>query len=110
MEKDSFVLEKQAQLCQALGHIVRLRIVHALKQGPRCVNELVTVLEDTPQPTISRHLAVLRSAGVVTTRRHGMEVIYEISDPKIVAVCEMMRKILAEQESRQFAILKHILA
>ena len=109
MEKDSFVFEKQAQLSQALGHVVRLRIVQALKKGPRCVNELVTELEDIPQPTVSRHLAVLRSAGVVVTQRHGMEVIYEIADPKIVGVCEMMRSILTARESKNFALLNSIL-
>jgi DNA-binding transcriptional ArsR family regulator len=105
MEKEYQIFDMQAQLCQVLGNSTRLRIVHALKDGPMCVNELVALLKNAPQPTVSRHLAVLRSAGVLTTRRSGMEVIYEITNPKIVGVCDMMRTILAERESRQMEIL-----
>jgi DNA-binding transcriptional ArsR family regulator len=110
MEQEFPIFEMQAQLCQVLGHSIRLRIVNALKTGPMCVNELVAALKTVSQPTVSRHLAVLRSAGVVLTQRHGMEVIYEIANPKIVGVCEMMRTILAERESRQFEIFNHIQA
>jgi DNA-binding transcriptional ArsR family regulator len=108
MEQEFPVFELQAQLCQVLGHTIRLRIVSALKAGPMCVNELVAVLKTVPQPTVSRHLAVLRSAGILNTQRHGLEVIYEIANPKIVGVCEMMRTILAERQLRQSEIYSHI--
>lgn len=108
MEQDFIVFEMQAELCQVLGHTVRLRIVHALKEGPLCVNALVTELHNVPQPTVSRHLAVLRSAGILSTHRQGMETIYEIANPKIVGVCEMMRTILVDRESQQLDILQRI--
>lgn len=110
MEPDVIIFEMQAQLCQVLGHAVRLRIVHSLKEGPKCVNNLVAVLKNVPQPTVSRHLSVLRSAGILSTRRQGMEIIYEIANPKIVGVCEMMRTILAERESQQLELLHRIRA
>jgi DNA-binding transcriptional ArsR family regulator len=105
MEQEFPFFEMQAQLCQVLGNPIRLRIVSALKSGPMCVNELVAALNTVPQPSVSRHLAVLRSAGVLATKRHGMEVIYGIANPKIVSVCEMMRNILAERESKNYEIL-----
>jgi len=108
MEQEFPVFEMQAQLCQVLGHSIRLRIVNALKGGPLCVNDLVAALRTVPQPTVSRHLAVLRSAGVLSTHRSGMEVIYEIANPKIVGVCEMMRTILAERETRHFELLNPV--
>jgi ArsR family transcriptional regulator len=108
MDQEFSIFEMQAQLCQVLGHSVRLRIVSALKAGPMCVNELVTTLKTVPQSNVSRHLSILRSAGVLSTQRHGMEVIYEIANPKIVGVCEMMRSILAERESKQVEILLHM--
>ncbi len=101
MEQDIPVFEMQAELCQVLGHSIRLRIVNALKAGPMCVNELVATLETVSQPTVSRHLNMLRSAGVLLMQRRGMEVFYEIANPKIIGVCEMMRTILAERETRQ---------
>jgi len=47
---------------------------------------------------------VLRSSGILTRQRRGQEVFYEITSPKIVEVCEMMRVILVEQESHHLEI------
>jgi len=105
MEQEFPIFEMQAELCQVLGNPIRLRIVSALKSGPKCVNELVGILKTVPQPTVSRHLGMLRMAGVLSTRRSGMEAIYEITNPKIVEVCEMMRTILAERNTRQVELL-----
>lgn len=107
MNHELVVFEMQAQLCQSLGHTVRLRIIHALKAGPKSVSEIATAVEAS-QPTISRHLSVLRSTGLLTSQRKGIEVIYEIANPKIVEVCEMMRSILAEREAQQLELLQHI--
>jgi DNA-binding transcriptional ArsR family regulator len=105
MEQEYPIFEMQAELCQVLGNPIRLRIVSALKSGPMCVNELVAVLKNVPQPSVSRHLGVLRAAGVLSTHRNGMESIYEITNPKIVGVCDMMRTILAERNTRQAELL-----
>lgn len=93
----------QARLCQAMGHPARLEIVHVLRDGPRHVSELAktTVLS---QATLSRHLAILRRNGVVTAERHGQEVFYQLSNPKIVAVCDLMRQVLADQFAHQSEI------
>jgi DNA-binding transcriptional ArsR family regulator len=109
MEQDFTIFDMQAELCQALGHTIRLRIVHALKEGSMCVNELVSELDNVSQPTVSRHLAVLRSVGVLSTQRQGTEVVYKIANPQIVSVCEMMRSILVDRESQQFNLLYSIL-
>ena len=108
MEQDVIIFDLQAQLCKVLGNSVRLQIVDSLKEGPKCVNEIVAILENQSQPTISRHLSVLRSAGILSTQRHGVEVIYEITNPKIVDVCEMMRSILAERESHYMELLQRL--
>jgi DNA-binding transcriptional ArsR family regulator len=99
------IFEMQAQLCQSLGNSIRLRIIHTLKDGPKSVNELAAVV-DASQPTVSRHLSVLRSTGILTAQRKGAEVFYEITNPKVVEVCDMMRSILAERESLQLDLLK----
>ena len=105
MNHEIQIFEMQAQLCQSLGHTIRLRIIHTLKEGPKSVNEIAAIL-DASQPSISRHLAVLRSTGILTATRKAQEVIYEITNPKVVEVCEMMRSILAERESLQFDLLQ----
>ena len=104
MSENPIIFDLQAKLCQTLGQSVRLRIINLLKSGPQCVTSIAEKIE-VPQPTVSRHLTVLRSAGILTRQRKGQEVFYEITSPKIVEVCEMMRAILTEQESYHLEIL-----
>lgn len=104
MEDLSVVLAMEAELCQSLGHVTRLQLVHALKAGPRCVKSLAAELH-LPQSTISRNLAILRSIGVLVTHRKGTEVYYEIADRRLVEVCEMMRAFLTTRELQRAKLI-----
>lgn len=101
------VFDMQAQLCQSLSHAIRLRIIHTLKEGPKSVNEIAAALDNT-QPTISRHLSILRSTGLLTTERKGTEIYYAITNPKVVEICEMMRSILSERGIQQLELLQRL--
>jgi ArsR family transcriptional regulator len=59
----------------------RLRILHLLQQGEMCVGDIVSALR-VPQPRISRHLAYLRKAGLVTVRREGLWAFYSLVTAK----------------------------
>jgi ArsR family transcriptional regulator len=69
------------QLFQALGDRTRVRILNLLAEGEICVCFFVEVL-DEPQPKISRHLAYLRGAGLVGTRREAKWMHYRITPPE----------------------------
>jgi len=86
----------QAGLCQAMGHEIRQEIVHLLRDGPKRVSDIAAAL-NYQQPTISRHLSTLRNAGILVTRHAGTDVIYSIANPKMVAICDLMREVLMEQ-------------
>lgn len=107
MNHELDIFDMQAQLCQSLGHAVRLRIIHTLKESPKSVNEISADV-GVGQSTVSRHLAVLRSTGILTSHRRAQEVYYEITNHKVVEVCEMMRSILAEREAQQLNLLRRI--
>jgi ArsR family transcriptional regulator len=62
---------------RALADPTRLRILNLLQGGEVCVCDLVCVLE-SPQPTVSRHLAYLRRAGLVKARKEGIWAYYEL--------------------------------
>ena len=70
-----------AGLYAALSDRTRLRLLNMMAGGEVCVCFFVEVL-DQPQPTISRHLAYLRNAGVVSDRREGKWIHYRINMPK----------------------------
>jgi ArsR family transcriptional regulator len=63
---------------QAFCHRLRLRILHLLHEGEMCVGNLVEILQ-SPQPKVSRHLAVLKKAKLVTVRREGQWIHYALA-------------------------------
>lgn len=65
-------------LFRAFSDRTRLRILHLLSRGEVCVGDLVKVLR-VPQPTASRHLAYLRRAGLVATRKAGLWSYYSLA-------------------------------
>ena len=70
----------KSDILKALGHPIRIQMLDALSRGDRCVNDL-RVLAAVSQPTISRHLAWLKRAGLVTERRAGPRVIHRLACP-----------------------------
>ena len=68
-----------AEVYKAASEPIRLRILGLLAHGELCVCHIHGLL-DAPQPTVSRHLAVLRYAGLVAPRRDGSWVHYTLTD------------------------------
>jgi DNA-binding transcriptional ArsR family regulator len=92
-------------ICQALGDPKRIQILYALHEQPSNVSALAELL-DTPQPTISRHLAVLRQRSLVATERDGTSVIYSVPDRRIIDVLDIMRQLLRDMLDRQSSALE----
>jgi ArsR family transcriptional regulator len=66
------------QIFRAFSDRTRLRILSILGQGEHCVGDLVQILK-VPQPKVSRHLAYLRKAGLVDTRKQGLWNFYRLA-------------------------------
>jgi DNA-binding transcriptional ArsR family regulator len=71
--------------CQALAHPVRLRLVRTLARSSHTTSELADAWDLTP-PEVSRHLAVLRRAGLLTAERRGRYVYYAVDLPALTAL------------------------
>jgi len=69
--------EAQAKIIRAMAHPTRLMIVDELKSGPRCVCEL-TELAGADTSTVSKHLSVLKSAGIIADEKKGLKVFYSL--------------------------------
>ncbi|MGL5379910.1 ArsR/SmtB family transcription factor [Clostridium sp.] len=75
--------EDAAELLKVLAHPVRLCIVKGLLEKGSCnVTHMQNCL-DMPQSTISQHLQKLRSVGIIKGERNGLEISYEVADPRI---------------------------
>ena len=70
-------LEAQARIFKALGHPSRLLMAEALTRGPLCVAELQNLV-GADMSTVSRHLAVLKAADIVTDEKRGLHVYYRL--------------------------------
>lgn len=79
----------QTQLYKILVHPTRLAILDVLREGEQCVCHMEAVL-GLRQAHISQHLMVLREAGLVTDRRDGWNIFYQVVQPKIFAVIDAM--------------------
>ena len=84
-----------AEICKTLSNPIRLEILSKLRDGKKSVNEIAS-LTGVRQATVSQHLAVLRQRGVVSTRREGINVYYDVANPKITRACDLMREVLFE--------------
>ena len=87
-------------ICQTLADPKRIQILYALATTPLHVTALTALLE-TPQPTVSRHLALLRQRGLVRAERDGTNVIYSLAVPEMVTIIDSMRGILRRMMSER---------
>ena len=78
MNKES--LEVKSRVFKAMGHPTRLWMVESLRDGERCVCEFVDAL-DVDFSTVSKHLSVLRNAGIVEIDKRGKQVFYKLKMP-----------------------------
>ena len=79
------ILDTAGDILRALAAPVRIAIVLQLRESARCVHELVDILA-VPQPLVSQHLRILKSAGVVAGDRSGREVMYRLVDEHLAHI------------------------
>ncbi len=84
-------LEELAEFFKALSHPVRLKIVSILIEGKQCVKNLGELL-NMSQPSVSQHLSILRSRGIVGWKREGSIICYFIKDERILKLYNMLIK------------------
>ncbi len=82
-------LERLARLFSVLGDPARLRILQCLRHGPRTVGEIHRACR-LKQANTSKHLRVLREAGTVKARRQGTSATYEIAQPLVLELCDLV--------------------
>lgn len=101
MTEPDEVFDAVAAYFSILSEPNRLKIMHAICQQERSVNQIVEEVGAT-QTNISRHLNLMHRGGVVTRRKEGNQVFYRISDPAMVEICRTVCvRIAGSIENRQ---------
>ena len=98
------VYELKAELFKTLGHPARIRILEALRSGESTVAGISEAIGISGS-TLAQHLATLRRANVVSSRRDGSLAIYEVVDPGVFQLLETGRRMLTTSLSGSAEIL-----
>ncbi len=99
------ISQLEADFCFALSDPTRLLILYALADEPRNVTELTNDLS-VIQPTISRHLKVLRERGLVYTVRQGTTVTYHLSDNRLIQALDLLRAVMRERLAYKASLME----
>jgi ArsR family transcriptional regulator len=93
---DEEVYDMQVRICKAFASVPRLRMLDMLGTSERSCSEIQNEL-GISAANLSQHLAILRSAGVVATRRDGKQIWCSLAIPEVKCACEQVRSILRAQ-------------
>lgn len=94
----------KAEFFRTLGHPARIRVLELLSEREHAVSELLADVGVEPA-NLSQHLAVLRRAGLVTSRKEGAAVHYALTSPHVAELLAVARRILTEVLTGQAELL-----
>ena len=97
----------KAEFFKTLGHPVRIRVLELLSIRDHAVSELLAAIP-IESASLSQQLAVLRRAGLVSTRRDGSAVHYSVTSPQVPALLAVAREILTGVLTGQAELLEDL--
>lgn len=101
------VLELKANVLKALGQPTRLKILELLRDGERCVCEIFPAIQEE-QSNVSRHLALLKATGILTSRKEGQMVHYRIRDPQVFKLLDGVNALLRTHMDERRTLSRHL--
>jgi DNA-binding transcriptional ArsR family regulator len=104
-KKTKSLFEARARIIKALAHPTRLFIVDQLSRGERCVCELTEMIE-ADVSTVSKHLSVLKSVGIVTDEKRGTQVYYKLKVPCVLNFFSCVESVLNTTAREQLLLLE----
>ena len=101
------IIQLEADFCAALSDPTRILILYALNECPLNVTELTNEL-GVPQPTISRHLKVLRERGLVSTERQGTIITYQLTDRRVIQAMDLLRTAMRDRLTQRASLVTEL--
>ena len=101
------VSQMEADLCSAFADPTRILILYTLDESPRNVGELAEELQ-VPQPTISRHLKVLRDRGLVVGARQGANIQYQLVDKRLIQALDILRSLMRDRIAYRANLIEQV--
>jgi len=105
MDRDTKAkFEARAKIMKAMAHPSRLFILEELSKGERCVCELTEMI-GTDISTVSKHLSILKNAGIVDTDKRGLQVYYRLTAPCVLNFFSCVETVLRGNAETQLRML-----
>ncbi|MBN2158195.1 MAG: winged helix-turn-helix transcriptional regulator [Spirochaetes bacterium] len=105
MEKIHPQYEARANILKAMGHPTRLFIIEALDEKERCVGELTEKI-GSDVSTVSKHLSVLKNAGLVRDEKRGTSIFYSLCCPCVMDFIGCIETVLKTNAEKQMDIAR----
>jgi DNA-binding transcriptional ArsR family regulator len=103
MEESAIFLK--SEVLKALAQPTRLKILELLRDGERCICEIVPAI-DGEQSNISRHISVMQKSHLITTRKDGVKVMVKVRDPRIFEILDTVGLFLKTQMQEQSRLMR----
>lgn len=96
---------KKTEILKAIAQPTRLKILELLRNGERCVCEMMGLINEE-QANISKHLALLRQAGIVDYRKEGVSAYYRIRHKEVLDIIDISEEIVRKEMLEAVEMLK----
>lgn len=106
-QTEMMLYEKQAEVAQAIAHPIRLAVLDFLRSGEQCVCDIAEAA-GSERSNISRHLSVMVNAGILDSRKEGLNVYYRLKCPCILDFFSCISKVLRQNIRDQEKIFRHL--
>lgn len=96
VQKYKNLIPFESQFLSVISQETRLKLLFLLKDGPKCLCELASVMDEDIS-TLSRHLNIMKNAGLLLAEKNGVKVIYKVKDERIFEILAIVDKILEDE-------------
>lgn len=101
------LIELRTEILKALAQPTRLKIIDFLRDGERCVCEIFPAIAEE-QSNTSRHLSMMLSAGVLSRRKDGLKIHYNIKQPEVLQIVDIVTHIVKQEISVRHELLMSV--
>lgn len=101
------VLEMKAEILKALAQPTRLKILEFLRNGEKCICEIVPAVKGE-QSNVSRHISLMQKSQLVTTRKDGVKVMVKVKDPKVFEILDSIGIVLKNRVNEQSRLMRSL--
>jgi DNA-binding transcriptional ArsR family regulator len=105
MQMEERVLELKAEVLKALAQPTRLKILECLREGEKCICEIVPAINGE-QSNISRHISLLQKSHLISTRKDGVRLMVRVRDSRLFEILDQVGAILKSRINEQTKLMK----